>query len=175
VQDKKLNNFIKINLLYYRLPIELVSILKTIIHKSCKVLSGVDGKTRSMNLSINCRSSPNHFSIWDFDNMTTQFDNQDSSRLADQIAYDPNNLLDSLIEKLHLKNDAALSRALEVAPPVISKIRHRRLPVGASLLIRMHEVSELSIRELRILMGDRREKFRISDKQFKPKQLGAMQ
>jgi len=33
----------------------------------------------------------------------------------------------------------------------------------------MHEVSELSIRELRELMGDRREKFRISDKQFKPK------
>jgi hypothetical protein len=101
--------------------------------------------------------------------MTTQFDPQDSNRLADQVAYDPNNLLDSLIEKLHLKNDAALSRALEVAPPVISKIRHRRLPVGASLLIRMHEVSDLSIRELRILMGDRREKFRISDKQFKPK------
>lgn len=101
--------------------------------------------------------------------MTTQFDHQDSNRLADQVAYDPNNLLDSLIEKLHLKNDAALSRALEVAPPVISKIRHRRLPVGASLLIRMHEVSDLSIRELRVLMGDRREKFRISDKQFKPK------
>jgi hypothetical protein len=102
--------------------------------------------------------------------MTIHFDNQDSSRLADQLAYDPNNLLDTLIERLHLKNDAALSRALEVAPPVISKIRHRRLPVGASLLIRMHEVSDLSIRELRTLMGDRREKFRISDKQFKPKQ-----
>ncbi len=107
--------------------------------------------------------------------MTTQFDNQDGARLSDQVTYDPNNLLDSLIEKLHLKNDAALSRALEVAPPVISKIRHRRLPVGASLLIRMHEVSELSIRELRILMGDRREKFRISDKQFKPKPAGAAQ
>ncbi|HEY8607409.1 MAG TPA: hypothetical protein VIM12_09895 [Noviherbaspirillum sp.] len=92
-----------------------------------------------------------------------------STRLADQVNYDPNNLLDALIEKLNLKNDAALSRALEVAPPVISKIRHRRLPVGASLLIRMHEVSDLSIKELRILMGDRRDKFRISDKQFKPK------
>ena len=102
--------------------------------------------------------------------MTTQLDNHDSSRLSDQLAYDPNNLLDTLIDKLHLKNDAALSRALEVAPPVISKIRHRRLPVGASLLIRMHEVSDLSIREPRTLMGDRREKFRISDKQFKPKQ-----
>ena len=106
--------------------------------------------------------------------MTTQLDNtMNSSRLADQLAYDPNNLLDSLIEKLSLKNDAALSRALEVAPPVISKIRHRRLPVGASLLIRMHEVSDLSIKDLRILMGDRRDKFRISDKQFKPKEGGA--
>ncbi|MQR02535.1 hypothetical protein [Glaciimonas soli] len=92
-----------------------------------------------------------------------------SNKLDEQVTYDPNHLLDSLIDKLHLKNDAALSRALEVAPPVISKIRHHRLPVGASLLIRMHEVSALTISELRGLMGDRREKFRISDKQFKPK------
>lgn len=87
----------------------------------------------------------------------------------DLLNYNPNRLLDTLIENLRLKNDAALSRALEVAPPVISKIRHHRLPVGASLLIRMHEVSDLSIRDLRYLMGDRRTKFRISDKQFKPK------
>lgn len=89
---------------------------------------------------------------------------------SEQFQYDPNNLLESLIERLNLKNDAALSRALEVAPPLISKIRHRRLPVGASLLIRMHEVSDLSIKDLRHLMGDRRTKFRISDKQFKPKE-----
>jgi len=88
--------------------------------------------------------------------------------------YDPDNLLGSLIERMNLKNDAALSRALEVAPPVISKIRHRRLPVGASLLIRMHEVTNLSIQELRELMGDRRGKFRISDKQFKPKSSPAL-
>ena len=92
----------------------------------------------------------------------------EEDRLEDRV-YDPNRLLDTLIQHLNLKNDAALSRALEVAPPVISKIRHHRLPVGASLLIRMHEVSELSIKELRRLMGDRRAKFRISDKQFKPK------
>ncbi|MGJ9418760.1 hypothetical protein ACHAC9_13480 [Massilia sp. CMS3.1] len=45
---------------------------------------------------------------------------------------------------------------------------HRRLAVDASLLIRMHEVSGLSIRDLRYLMGDRRAKFRISHAQFKP-------
>lgn len=83
--------------------------------------------------------------------------------------YDPSNLLDALIEQMGLKNDAALSRKLEVAPPVISKIRHRCLPVGASLLIRMHEETGLSIRELHALMGDRREKQRISAAHFKPK------
>lgn len=102
-------------------------------------------------------------------NMNTSIEAPKSNKLDEQVTYDPNHLLDSLIDKLHLKNDAALSRALEVAPPVISKIRHHRLPVGASLLIRMHEVSSLTISELRALMGDRREKFRISDKQFKPK------
>ncbi|MES2015663.1 MAG: hypothetical protein V4484_04145 [Pseudomonadota bacterium] len=68
-------------------------------------------------------------------------------------SYDPNKVLDAIIEKLNLKNDAALSRALEVAPPVISKIRHRTLPIGATILLRMHEVSEFSIRELKALMG----------------------
>jgi plasmid maintenance system antidote protein VapI len=82
--------------------------------------------------------------------------------------YNPNHLLDSLIEKMKLKNDASLSRLLEVAPPVISKIRHRRLPVGASILIRMHEVTGLSVSELRDLLGDRRQKYRISDVQGKP-------
>jgi len=88
---------------------------------------------------------------------------QDQASSSSAPTYDPNRLLDSLIDKLHLKNDAALSRTLEVAPPIISKIRHKRVPVRASLLIRMHEVTNLSIRELRDLMGDRRQKYRISD------------
>lgn len=87
--------------------------------------------------------------------------------------YDPDRLLEALIERMNLKNDAALSRALAVSPPVISKIRHRRLPVTGSLLIRMHEVTDMSIQELRQLMGDRRGKFRISEKQFKPKEAPA--
>ena len=88
-----------------------------------------------------------------------------------QAGYNPDNLLNAMLEKLKLKNDAALSRALEVAPPVISKIRHRRLPVGASMLIRMHEVTNLSVGELREILGDRRQKYRISDVQGKPKQV----
>lgn len=73
-------------------------------------------------------------------------------RLPPGAVYDPNRVLDAIIHKLSLKNDAALSRVLEVAPPVISKIRHSTLPIGATILLRMHEVSDLSIRELRSLM-----------------------
>jgi hypothetical protein len=74
--------------------------------------------------------------------------------------YNPNQLLDTMLDNLCLKNDAALSRALDVAPPVISKVRHHRLPVGASMLIRMHEVTDIPIRDLRALMGDVAPKFR---------------
>jgi hypothetical protein len=72
------------------------------------------------------------------------------------VNYNPDNVLDAIIAKLKLKNDAALSRVLKVAPPVISKIRHRTLPIGATILLRMHDVSNFSIRELRALMASPR-------------------
>jgi plasmid maintenance system antidote protein VapI len=62
--------------------------------------------------------------------------------------YDPGNLLALLKNTLRLKSDAELSRALEVAPPVISKIRHRKAPISGVILVRMHQVSELSIKDL---------------------------
>ncbi|KAF3999789.1 hypothetical protein [Glaciimonas immobilis] len=83
--------------------------------------------------------------------------------LDDQRSFNPDQLLDALLATLHLKNDAQLCRVLNVGPPMISKIRHRRLPIGAPLLIRMHEESKLSIAELRAMMGDHREKFGVSD------------
>lgn len=82
--------------------------------------------------------------------------------------YDPNRLVDAVIERLGLKNDAALCRVLEVQPPTISKIRHGHLPVGASMLIRLHEETGLNVRELRDLMGDRRGNYRYGDGHGKP-------
>lgn len=86
-----------------------------------------------------------------------------------EATYDQARLLDFLIARFNLKNDAALSRLLEVAPPVVSKIRNGRLPIGASMLIRMCDVSNISTRNLRNIMGDRRKKFRISDACGRPK------
>lgn len=73
------------------------------------------------------------------------------------------NLLDFLIAYLGLKNDAALARRLSFSPPHISKLRHLSYLVSGDVLIRMHEVSNLSIRRLRALMGDHRTHFGIDD------------
>ena len=70
------------------------------------------------------------------------------ARALEPSSFVPNKLLDTLIERLQLKNDAELCRVLEVQPPIISKIRHRKLNVGATILLRMHEKSDMSIREL---------------------------
>lgn len=65
----------------------------------------------------------------------------------------PENLLDGLIEKMNLKNDAALAKLLEVAPPVISKMRNDKLPIGSTMLLRMHDATGMSIKDLRKLAG----------------------
>ncbi len=89
-------------------------------------------------------------------------DTSNDISLLSQPEYDPNALFDILIDRFGLKYDAALAGMLEVAPPVISKIRHLKMAIGATLLLRIHDVTDLSIRELRALMGDRRDKFRMS-------------
>lgn len=75
--------------------------------------------------------------------------------------YNPDRLFDVLIMNFQVKNDSALARMLDVSPPMISKIRHRTKRLGASLLIRIHEVCGLEIADLQCLMGDRRQKFRV--------------
>ncbi|MFS2004627.1 hypothetical protein ACEN9F_13475 [Duganella sp. CT11-25] len=69
------------------------------------------------------------------------------------LAAGPNYLIDMLLEKYKLKNDAALARALKVAPPVISKVRHLRLPVGPFLILRIHEVFGTPVADIRAWGG----------------------
>jgi hypothetical protein len=76
------------------------------------------------------------------------------ARAAEPSSFKPNKLLDTLIQRMHLKNDAELCRVLEVQPPIISKIRHRKLNVGATILLRMHEKSEIPIAELKDLANE---------------------
>lgn len=62
-----------------------------------------------------------------------------------------NHLLDVVMARGNLKNDAALSRALDVAPPVISKLRHDRLPLGSTVIIAIHEFIDMPVREIKAL------------------------
>jgi hypothetical protein len=82
------------------------------------------------------------------------------SKLKSQ--YNPNNLLNELIKHLALKNDAALAKTLNISYLIIDKIRQLTQPVSGTLLILMQEKSGFSLSKLRMLMGDRRQKSRIS-------------
>ncbi|WP_295756094.1 hypothetical protein [Undibacterium sp.] len=74
------------------------------------------------------------------------------TKLSAEQVRNNNAFIDRLLVVMTLKNDAALSRVLEVAPPVISKIRHGALPVGPTLLISAHEESGLSIKEMKAVL-----------------------
>lgn len=71
----------------------------------------------------------------------------------DNPEYTPEKLLDTLHARFSLKNDAALSRMLELPPAVISKLRRRQASITSALLIRMHDITGWSISDLRAHMG----------------------
>jgi hypothetical protein len=60
-------------------------------------------------------------------------------------------LIESLKKLFDLKNDAALSRALGVAPPVISKLKGGLLEVGPAFLIKIHDAFDMPIKQIRAL------------------------
>ena len=84
------------------------------------------------------------------------------TQAATSSPYNPHKLLNTVIARLGVTSDTALSRKLKVARSVISDIRDGRVQVGGSMLLWMHEATGLSIDELRRLLGDRRAKCRLS-------------
>ncbi|MDR0934236.1 MAG: helix-turn-helix transcriptional regulator [Burkholderiaceae bacterium] len=73
--------------------------------------------------------------------------------------YDPNRFIDMVLVNQNMKCDAELARALAVNPSVISKLRRGKTRVSASLLLGIHEMTKMSIRELRNLIGDTKNKY----------------
>ena len=63
------------------------------------------------------------------------------------------NLFDKIIDDNKLKNDAALARFLKLNAPVISKVRHGKLPFGDSLKIKIHKLTGLSILKIEELIA----------------------
>lgn len=71
----------------------------------------------------------------------------------EEIKYDPNGLLDRVKALNHLASDASLAAFLHVAPPVISKIRHMKMRVGDSLILRCVEFSGMTVTQVRAFVG----------------------
>jgi plasmid maintenance system antidote protein VapI len=61
-------------------------------------------------------------------------------------------LLDTIKERYSIKNDAELSRTLDVPPPTISKIRSGRVNVSADIILRIHEVLGMPVADIRALL-----------------------
>jgi len=61
-------------------------------------------------------------------------------------------LLDTIKERYSIKNDAELSRTLDVPPPTISKIRSGRVNVSADIILRIHECLGMLVADIRALL-----------------------
>lgn len=79
--------------------------------------------------------------------------------LSQRINYDQCALLDAVRDHLGLKRDVDLARLIGVNTANICNMRRRQQPLGASVLVRLHEASGISIKQLRALMGDHRDRW----------------
>lgn len=58
-------------------------------------------------------------------------------------------LLDYLRREYSLPSDAALAEAMEVSPPVISKMRNGYIGLTASMMLRIHDAFDIPIAEIK--------------------------
>lgn len=68
--------------------------------------------------------------------------------LFEQLLNEPNRVLDMAVNELQLKCDAELSRTLRIPKAAISRARHGLRPLGYTILIRILEATDLTVKEL---------------------------
>lgn len=62
-------------------------------------------------------------------------------------------LLNKMAKEFRLKNDAAVAKFLDLAPPVVSKIRNGKLEVGASVILRVMKATAYTLDDVEALLG----------------------
>lgn len=80
--------------------------------------------------------------------------------------YNPALLLDALLRKLELSTDKELARVIGVTPSMISKIRTHSAPVSPGILIRINELTNVAIADIKAIIGERRTRQFYSDDVF---------
>lgn len=63
-------------------------------------------------------------------------------------------LFDQVIVHLGLKNDAALARHLQTAPPTISKMRNNVIPLSAILMVRISEDTGWPTKQIKAVIAE---------------------
>mgnify|MGYP006272290805 CR=1 FL=1 len=84
---------------------------------------------------------------------------ENSTDLLNESSYRPEVFLDKIAKLLKINTDRELGKVLGIPSSVISKIRHKIVPISAKNLLAIHDVSELPIKKLRKMMGDNRKFF----------------
>lgn len=92
-----------------------------------------------------------------------EHDKYDGYGAFDYGTYDPCHFLDSVLDHMRLEDDAALASVMNVAPTAVDDIRHRRKPVEAAMIVRIHELTGLDVDWLRNALGDRRKSWRLEE------------
>ena len=70
--------------------------------------------------------------------------------------YTPEAFLERLCERLGARSLSALGRVVGLSPSVLSKVRRRRLAISSEILLKIHDATDIPVRELRRWMGDMR-------------------
>ena len=79
---------------------------------------------------------------------------QRRAELLSSEAYNPKALIAHVKKALGIKKDSELVRLVGFNASVISKVRHKRKLLSAELLLAFHDLSGLSIKEMKQIMGD---------------------
>lgn len=70
--------------------------------------------------------------------------------------YIPEALIERLCVRLGARSYSALGRAIGLSPSVVSKVRNRKLAISSEILLKIHDATDIPVRELRRWMGDTR-------------------
>ena len=82
--------------------------------------------------------------------------------------YTPGELLDEVIHRFKLRNDAKLAKIIGISSPAISRMRNKKLVIGGDTIIRIYDKTGMDIDEIRMLAGIPTHK-NIVDEDFKDK------
>jgi hypothetical protein len=73
--------------------------------------------------------------------------------------YSPTHFLDELKQRFNFSSDASMCRTFDISPSTISKVRHLKIAVSPEIFLKIHDMTDIPIFELRKMMQDNRRFF----------------